>query len=53
MLCRDRCEVVVMFGSLRILLVHPHIQLFGGSEVLTRILVNELSTLGHENCSPK
>jgi glycosyltransferase involved in cell wall biosynthesis len=34
--------------GLRILVIHPHIQLFGGSEVLTRILVSELSDLGHE-----
>lgn len=34
--------------SLRIMLIHPHLQLFGGSERLTKLLIYELSSLGHE-----
>ncbi len=34
--------------GLRVLLIHPHLQLFGGSERLTRTLISELSDLGHE-----
>ncbi|MEM2158177.1 MAG: glycosyltransferase family 4 protein [Sulfolobales archaeon] len=39
---------VKMVSNLRILLIHPHLHLFGGSEKLTWTLINELSNLGHE-----
>ncbi len=35
-------------NHLRVMLIHPHLQLFGGSERLTRLLIYELSSLGHE-----
>ncbi len=37
-----------MPNNLRILLIHPHIHLFGGSEKLAKTLINELDTLGYE-----
>ncbi|MEM0504762.1 MAG: glycosyltransferase family 4 protein [Sulfolobales archaeon] len=37
-----------MPNNLRILLIHPHLHLFGGSEKLTKILINELDGLGYE-----
>lgn len=37
-----------MPNNLRVLLIHPHLQLFGGSERLTKILIYELASLGSE-----
>ena len=34
--------------GLKILIIHPHLSVMGGSEVLTRILAYELARLGHE-----
>jgi len=33
---------------MRILIIHPHLEKFGGSERLTKILVYELASMGHE-----
>jgi len=33
---------------LRIIVIHPHLDALGGSEVLTSILVRELQSMGHE-----
>ena len=33
---------------MRILIVHPHLNLVGGSEILTKILVYELASQGNE-----
>jgi len=33
---------------LKILIIHPHLSVMGGSEVLTKILISELNKLGHE-----
>ncbi len=33
---------------MRILVIHPHLHVLGGSEILTKILIYELESLGHE-----